>query len=79
VREADKIVVMDKGEVVDEGPHKELLDRGGVYAELHRLQFATEGATAEQQALTPVAAVNADDNDRRPGLLGRLFGSLIRN
>ncbi len=79
VREADKIVVMDKGEVVDEGSHKELLDRGGVYAELHRLQFATEGATAEQQALTPVAAVKADSNDRRPGLLGRLFGSLIRN
>ena len=37
--EADKIVVMDKGQVVDEGPHEELLARGGLYADLYRLQY----------------------------------------
>jgi len=36
---ADKIVVMDKGRVVDEGTHRELLARGGIYAGLYRLQF----------------------------------------
>ena len=39
IRQAHKIVVMDQGKVVDEGSHDELLARGGLYAELYRLQF----------------------------------------
>ena len=39
IRDADKIVVMDRGRVVDEGRHEDLLARGGIYADLHRLQF----------------------------------------
>jgi len=41
IRDADKIVVMDKGLVVDEGRHEELLSRGGLYADLYNLQFRT--------------------------------------
>ncbi|PTE21190.1 ABC transporter ATP-binding protein [Cereibacter changlensis JA139] len=43
VREADSIVVMDRGQVVDQGRHEELLARGGLYADLYRLQFNAEG------------------------------------
>ncbi len=39
VRAADKIIVMDAGRVVDEGTHDVLLERGGLYARLHALQF----------------------------------------
>ena len=39
IRKSDKIVVMDRGRVVDEGRHDELLARGGHYAKLYELQF----------------------------------------
>ena len=40
VRDAAKIVVMSAGRVVDEGRHDALIARGGLYADLYRLQFA---------------------------------------
>ncbi len=40
IRKADRIVVMDQGRVVDSGTHAELIARGGLYADLYRLQFS---------------------------------------
>jgi ATP-binding cassette, subfamily B, bacterial len=44
VRDADQILVIDKGRVRDRGTHVELLERDGLYAELYRTQFADEPA-----------------------------------
>jgi len=40
VQNADRIIVMRRGEVEEEGTHSELLAEGGLYARLHELQFA---------------------------------------
>lgn len=39
IRDADKIVVLEEGRVVEEGTHNDLLTAGGRYADLHRIQF----------------------------------------
>ncbi len=44
VLRADRIVVMDEGRVVEEGRHADLLEKGGLYARLARLQFEVEAA-----------------------------------
>jgi ATP-binding cassette subfamily B protein len=44
VREADQILVVDDGRVVEHGRHDELLAAGGLYAELYRTQFARSPA-----------------------------------
>ncbi len=40
IREADQILVLHEGEIVERGRHKELLAQGGFYAELYASQFA---------------------------------------
>lgn len=42
IRKADKIVVMEKGKIIQTGTHHELLEKGGTYKKLYELQFAEE-------------------------------------
>jgi ATP-binding cassette subfamily B protein len=44
VMSADRILVFDEGRLVEEGTHRSLVARGGIYARLAELQFATDAA-----------------------------------
>jgi len=56
VLEADRILVMDAGRVVEEGTHQSLAPRGGLYSRLARLQFETGAASLEKRAGAPKIA-----------------------
>ncbi|PSQ02330.1 ABC transporter ATP-binding protein [Halobacteriales archaeon QS_4_69_31] len=47
VRDADRILVLDDGELVEEGTHEGLLDRDGIYADLWRVQVGEFDAVSE--------------------------------
>lgn len=43
---ADRILVLHRGKLVEEGSHRDLYERGGIYRDLFDLQFKSEGAAA---------------------------------
>ncbi|MDQ1619631.1 MAG: ATP-binding cassette, subfamily bacterial [Actinomycetota bacterium] len=47
VRDADEILVIDEGRVVERGRHSELLETGGLYSELYLTQFARQDRTED--------------------------------
>jgi ATP-binding cassette subfamily B protein len=49
IRNADRIAVIDHGEIVELGSHKELLEKGDLYSRLYRMQFR-EPMTREEEA-----------------------------
>jgi len=50
VREADQILVVDEGRIVERGTHEQLIEAGGLYAELYRTQFERQGSSAPGDA-----------------------------
>lgn len=48
IRDADLILVVDHGSIVEQGTHDELLARGGAYADLYHAQFANGGTIDEE-------------------------------
>ena len=60
VRDADLVLVIDEGRIVERGTHDDLIERGGLYAELYRTQF-------RQQGSPPAASVgNTDGSGESP-------------
>jgi ATP-binding cassette, subfamily B, bacterial len=48
IRRADLVVVMDRGRIVDQGTHEDLLKRGGLYKQLHDIQASQFGRASRQ-------------------------------
>jgi ATP-binding cassette, subfamily B, multidrug efflux pump len=46
IQRADKIIVLDKGEIKEIGNHAELLEKGGFYSKLYQMQFETNAISA---------------------------------
>jgi ATP-binding cassette subfamily B multidrug efflux pump len=50
IQKADRIIVLDRGEIKETGTHDELLRLGGYYAQLYRMQYASSEQISNQQA-----------------------------
>jgi subfamily B ATP-binding cassette protein MsbA len=61
VRRADRLLVLDRGEIVEEGTHGELLARGGLYARLYARQFREDDERPVDLLTDPEVAAEAEE------------------
>ena len=79
IRGANKIVVMDRGRVMDEGKHEDLLARGGIYADLYRLQFEDGKTVSDGRNLAAMRRMERGLKPVEPNLLQRIGLRLFGN
>jgi ATP-binding cassette subfamily B protein len=61
IREADQILVVDDGRIVERGRHDDLINASGLYAELYRTQFERQGPSGDAAAEIPLRAPLVED------------------
>lgn len=64
VRRADLILVLDKGQIAEQGTHEELLKRGGLYKEIHDLQLVDHARFAEEMEEMQLGESKPDEGSR---------------
>jgi ATP-binding cassette, subfamily B, bacterial len=74
IHNADQIVVLDQGQVIEQGTHGELIDKQGVYARLYKLQYGRTAEVAAGAELETGGEAADEDEDRAGSSLvgGRL-------
>ena len=55
MRRADRILVVDAGQIVEMGTHTELVMAGGLYQRLYELQFSDQVADEEREVAIAIA------------------------
>ncbi len=58
IKHADRILVMHKGRLSEEGSHQELLLQRGIYFRLYQLQYKEQEALGASESLQPMPAIN---------------------
>ena len=71
IRDADKIVVMENGHIVEVGNHEHLLGQGGAYARLYQSQFETPDVEDDAVEIDPAAAMVAQVMANRHAAVNR--------
>ncbi|CAG0931002.1 Putative multidrug export ATP-binding/permease protein [Thermoflexales bacterium] len=72
VHHANRIAVLDHGELVELGTHAELIAHDGLYARLYKMQFRDNGAVASEPVVEEIAEAKPKPRSRSllPGLIG---------
>jgi ATP-binding cassette subfamily B protein len=75
VKDADEILVLDGGRIVERGSHRDLLEHGGLYAQMYRRQLLEEELEVDEEREEHDKRVKAEsDEDPRLGMRPRLGG-----
>jgi len=75
VKDADEILVLDDGRIVERGSHRELLEHGGLYAQMYRRQLLEEELEVDEEQEEHEKRVKAQsDEEPRLGMRPRLGG-----
>jgi ATP-binding cassette subfamily B protein len=76
VKDADEILVLDDGRVAERGTHRDLLEHGGLYAQMYRRQLLEEELEVDEEREEHAKRVKATADDQSPFGVRPRFGGM---